>query len=253
MGEYLAYTAGAGLEHDVFVSYAHLDDEPPPGSDAGWITTLVRHLQQKIAQKLGHNGFRVWMDHHLAENAQVTPTLINTVRKSATMIIFMSPGYANSAWCQKEMQEFHRLIQSRTTNGSEVFVIHQDEIAREDIPEALRDLIGFQFWSKDGHWGTPQRLGDPLPNPSDQSHGEYFDLVVKVAYRVSAELKRIRGLDRSQPLSTSIAVGNQKSVFLASVPSDLNEKRHEVQNFLEQQVLSLCLIYVSPVVLIRCL
>jgi hypothetical protein len=235
MDNYAVYTTGAGYEHDVFVSYAHLDDEPPPGADEGWITTLVRHLEQKIAQKLGYTGFRTWIDHDLAENARVTPTLINTVRKSATMIIFMSPGYANSAWCQKEMQAFHQAIQSRAMSGSEVFVIHQDEIAREDIPEALRDLTGFQFWTKHGRWDAPRRLADPLPNPGDPSDGEYFDLVVKVAHRISAELKRIRGLIATIRLPGKIDPVKQESIFLAAVPSDLNDKRHEVQNFLEQQ------------------
>ena len=28
-------------KHDIFVSYAHVDDEPFPGADKGWVTTLL--------------------------------------------------------------------------------------------------------------------------------------------------------------------------------------------------------------------
>jgi len=33
------------FEHDVFVSYAHVDDDPAPGADDGWVSTLVGGLE----------------------------------------------------------------------------------------------------------------------------------------------------------------------------------------------------------------
>jgi hypothetical protein len=32
------------FEHDIFVSYAHVDDIPLPGIEDGWVTTLVNNL-----------------------------------------------------------------------------------------------------------------------------------------------------------------------------------------------------------------
>ena len=38
-----------GYDHDVFVSYAHLDNQ----GDGAWVSTLVRHLDTEIRQRLG--------------------------------------------------------------------------------------------------------------------------------------------------------------------------------------------------------
>ena len=38
--------------HDVFVSYAHIDDEPLFGAQRGWVTTLINNLEIVVRQKL---------------------------------------------------------------------------------------------------------------------------------------------------------------------------------------------------------
>jgi len=58
-----------GYDHDVFVSYAHVDDEPwlesPSGAEKppGWVATLVRHLRIALSRKIGRaDAFKVWFD-----------------------------------------------------------------------------------------------------------------------------------------------------------------------------------------------
>ena len=57
-------------DHDVFVSYAHIDNEPLAGAADGWVTTLVRNLTTIVRQKLGDREGRldVWVDDELAGN-----------------------------------------------------------------------------------------------------------------------------------------------------------------------------------------
>ena len=42
-----------GYEHDIFVSYAHVDDQPLPGAEQGWITTLIDGLKNRLGANLG--------------------------------------------------------------------------------------------------------------------------------------------------------------------------------------------------------
>ena len=42
-----------GYKHDVFVSYAPVDDQPHPGIDEGWVTTLLKGLKIELDQRLG--------------------------------------------------------------------------------------------------------------------------------------------------------------------------------------------------------
>jgi len=42
-----------GYEHDIFVSYAHVDDEAPPGVDHGWVRTFVAGFKGYLAKEIG--------------------------------------------------------------------------------------------------------------------------------------------------------------------------------------------------------
>ena len=57
------------MGHDVFISYAHVDNEPLPPASEGWVNTLVRALKVRLAQKLGRReACNIWMDGLLAGN-----------------------------------------------------------------------------------------------------------------------------------------------------------------------------------------
>jgi hypothetical protein len=84
------------MPYDVFVSYAHADDECPRGAEFGWVTTFTEELRKLLRMKIGAQGADIWMDHQLTSNDRVTPTLMQTVRESRTIVLFMSRGYLRS-------------------------------------------------------------------------------------------------------------------------------------------------------------
>jgi len=80
-----------GYEQDVFISYAHVDDVPffggaDPDQAAGWVTRLVRHLENFLAQQVGcAEGFRVWKDNYnLRGNDALTPEIAAELQRAAT-------------------------------------------------------------------------------------------------------------------------------------------------------------------------
>jgi hypothetical protein len=42
-----------GCQHDIFVSYAHVDNQVIPGAERGWISTLSKGVEKRLDQKLG--------------------------------------------------------------------------------------------------------------------------------------------------------------------------------------------------------
>lgn len=70
------------MPYDVFVSYAHSDDEVPLGAEKGWVTTLVGELGKMLHRKLGGTGANVWMDYRLAGGQSIDDTLLRGVRAS---------------------------------------------------------------------------------------------------------------------------------------------------------------------------
>ena len=72
-------------DHDVFVSYARIDDEPLVGAQRGWVTTLINSLETVVRQKLGFKDFAIWMDRELAGNRPLTPAILTSLSKTAAV------------------------------------------------------------------------------------------------------------------------------------------------------------------------
>ena len=47
--------------HDIFVSYAHVDNEPLAGPETRWVTNLITGLKPLLGQKLGRaDAYSLW-------------------------------------------------------------------------------------------------------------------------------------------------------------------------------------------------
>jgi hypothetical protein len=72
-------------KNDIFVSYAHVDNIPLSGIEKGWVETFIDNLSTKLAQKLGRTDlFKLWDDRLLAQNAPLTPEILDALKGSAT-------------------------------------------------------------------------------------------------------------------------------------------------------------------------
>jgi hypothetical protein len=57
----------ASTDHDVFISYAHIGNQTLSEGQEGWITTLHRALELRLAQLLGETA-KIWRDFKLRGN-----------------------------------------------------------------------------------------------------------------------------------------------------------------------------------------
>jgi hypothetical protein len=139
-------------EHDVFVSYAHLDNQ----GETAWVSTLVRHLDTDLRQRLGTKDLRIWIDETLDGNRPLTPEIMRAIQRSATLLVVMSSGYLASEWCAKERNAFLGFVHDCVAAGR-IFIVHCRETDRTAIPPEFGDLIGFKFWTQDPEAGGATR------------------------------------------------------------------------------------------------
>lgn len=219
------------FKHDVFVSYAHVDNEPVLLSDGklcGWVDVLIDKLEREVKARLGSKALRIWVDHQLAENRPLTPELVGTIRESGTLLVIMSPGYLNSEWCKRERREFLSLVQDRVAMGS-VFVVHARKVDGS-MPDEFGDLTGFSFWTNDPEVGEGRPLGMPDPNES---------AFVKRVYNLSHKLKEqlVRLNTSSVPPASAIDSPGRTTrgrVYVARSTEDLEDVEDDLKNFIEQ-------------------
>jgi hypothetical protein len=217
-------------EHDVFVSYAHVDDEPEPGETKGWVTTLVSCLKTKLAQKLGRSdAFSLWMDHELLGHAGVSQQITGALERTATLVVILSPGYIASSWCRREAGAFlSHLARRRESSSSQIFVVRRDKID-ETEPEEFGEFTGYQFWVQDNLGASPHILGTPRPDPSDR---RYYDRLNDLATELAEHLKSLRHLAQRGP--EEVIPDQRPTIFIAEPTDDLDDVHDDVKRYLQQ-------------------
>ena len=188
---------GPGHEYDVFVSYAHADNEIPLGSSAdyGWVTALATNLGQGYRKRL-------FIDHQLKPGDAFSDDLLAKVEKSALLVLLLSQNYIDSEWCGKELDHFVRTRGDDPEKPTDVFVVELAPFDTFDgVPANIhllrKRLIHAQFWYKPPDSPSPLRAGYPIPKDSEQQSRERY-------WRALNELKdaidsRLRALPPRTP------------------------------------------------------
>lgn len=93
--------------NDVFISYAHIDDQALTEGQKGWITQFHRILEVRLGQLLGEKP-TIWRDQKLQGSDVFDDKIVNAFREAKVMVSIMSPRYMKSEWCLKELNEFYK-------------------------------------------------------------------------------------------------------------------------------------------------
>src|SRR5262245_4094045 len=239
-----------GYDHDFFVSYASVDNDPMPAADRGWVGTLIQILTSGsgLAGKLGRReAFNYWIDaQNLRGNQEADDHIPEQVKRSALFVAVLSPGYAASTFCHLELDTF---LKSAGVSSERIFIVHKEQLieSMHPMPEALRRPRKYKFWDLDKN-NKPRVLGWPQPlftNPDDRA---YFlmveDLCKDMAeklYELKKEKEKERELEKTvaAPVKTEseaprVSTNPRQTVLLADATDDLFTKRQEARRYLEQ-------------------
>jgi hypothetical protein len=221
------------FEHDVFISYASVDNHPPVNVPTGWITTLAQELQRVLDIELGRSGRAdIWMDYQLKSNDVLTDTLLNTLDRSATLLMVLSPGYLESEWCERERNIFLQKARQINAEGKgRIFLVEKREMDWDEKPEEIRDIKGASFWVKELEQSFT--LGDPAPRIEET---EYYRKVDNLARDLADQLKRMQ--QSPAPSFEDKSDDQPQQVLLANVTDDLVDKCEEIKHYLQQQGIS---------------
>jgi TIR domain len=224
-----------GCEYDVFVSYAHVDNRATDPSGQGWVDALHRNFEVLLAQRLGRPDTAViWRDQQsLRGNQEVTGYISEQVRRSALLLLVLSRGYLTSRSCLKELETF-----TERNPSNRIFVVHTDssEKARDSLPAAIRDLLGYRFWLDENQ--KVRMMGFPLPRgDSDEDKKYYYRAVVDLAIDVRDTLDALHaagGTGALGPGPIPRARPRKGAVLLAEVADDLNPRRDDMRRYLAE-------------------
>ena len=160
-----------GFKHDIFISYAHVDNSTASEQEKGWIEQFYNYLVIALDKRAGRSGkINIWWDSKKLGGNTVFDTSIETgIRESAIMICLNSQGYHESDYCQKELDTFFSKTKQEDTglivgDQSRIFNVLLYNVPFDKWPAELSGTSGFPF-----HTGKDANdFGDPVDTNSTE-------------------------------------------------------------------------------------
>lgn len=219
------------FEDDVFVSYAHIDEENPVPGQPGWITALHEWLRVRLAQLLGKNP-RIWRDPQLQGNQIIIHSIDERLPRVAVFISVLSPRYVKSESCKHELDQFVTISSTSSrvavADVTRVFKVVKTPVRREQEPQVLQPLRGYDFYVVEPQSGRTRELGPMSPPDVLQ---QYYSKLDDLAHDVAHVLTALEG-DVAHDEKRAPGGG---TVYLAETTYDLQERRDAIRRELESQ------------------
>ena len=146
------------FEKHLFISYAHIDNQPLTPRAAG-LDQPVSRLSGRHAQHAAGTEGGVWRDAKLAGNDIFANEIVGAFSRTALMVSVLSPRYVNSDWCTREIRELCEAAGNSggvvVQNKSRVIKVIKTPIDNEEnLPEVIRNTLGYQFFVFDDDQAT---------------------------------------------------------------------------------------------------
>jgi hypothetical protein len=178
------------FDQHLFISYAHLDNQPLAPKQMGFISRFHEMLKVVLGIRLGCEA-RIWRDDKLRGNDVFTPEILGQLQNSALVASVLSRRYLESEWCRREINEFcevaHAAGKLRLGNQARVFKVLMEPLTDQTpLHASIREPTGFPFYQMEED--APLHL-DPVYGP------EFEQLLAKrvalLAWRMSELIRKL--------------------------------------------------------------
>lgn len=230
------------FKQNLFISYAHIDDQPLSPGDRGWIARFHATLDALLSMRLGRKAM-IWRDEKLQGNDVFSDEIVAQFSQSAVLVSILTSRYLNSDWCRREAREFCERAQQTgglvIGNQARVFKVIKTPVDdQESLPPVMKDLLGYEFFEiKDG---APLEL-DPAYGPEYVSL--YNQKVAKLAWDIAQILKTLQsnagagngqGVNPMQVQGTAAQPSDKPTVYLAECSYDCKPARELIEGELKR-------------------
>ena len=177
----MAVKAREGLRFvwDVYISYAHIDNQPLTPEQKGWISRFHALLEALLSVRLGRAA-KIWRDDKLQGNDVLADEIVDQFAQTAVLVSVLTPRYLNSDWCNKEVAEFCKSAEQNggvgVDNKARVFKVFKAPVdTQESLPALVRDVWGRSFspLKTAHHWNWIRPTARSLPRITTARSGNW--------------------------------------------------------------------------------
>ncbi|MGA7461407.1 MAG: toll/interleukin-1 receptor domain-containing protein [Candidatus Korobacteraceae bacterium] len=227
------------FQRHLFISYAHIDNVPLSEDQQGWITRFHNTLSAMLNMRMGRKA-EIWRDSKLQGNDIFADEIVQQFPRTALLISVLTPRYAESEWCTREVREFCKCAEASgglvVDNKCRVLKVIKLPVDNEELlPAVMREALGYPFYVLDEQQ-TPFEL--------DPAYGEDFTRkynlkLAKLAFDVAQLVKKIETPAQPQqasaqtaakPLELPVREKPELAIYLAECSFDRREAREALES-----------------------
>jgi hypothetical protein len=222
--------------YDVFISYAHADNDWPRYGARGWVDCFGEALESCLKRAHGKET-TIWRDAEgrISGASVLTPTIKEALEHTRVLVILLSPAYLKSEWCSDELRFFRDAAKTsgglRAGTKTRVVKVLKLPVEREKFHTGVAeidDVPGHDFFQKKPN-GTSAHPPQELDPPYGDSIGKEFSGAINaLASDIAAILTSRSGA--ATPAKTGA------TIYLAETTSDteIANARDRIRRELEQ-------------------
>ncbi len=213
-----------GFEFDIFISYAHKDNQPPHR----WVDQFHDDLENWLKHRRGLSKLKIWRDPELDGATDFNLSIQNKIESSALFLALNSRNFLVSEYCKKEQDWFYN--HNHVHHGGllvgerrRIFNILLNNIPHAEWPDALGQTSGFHM-----HDASPGEndLGEFISH-NNALYEERLRLIVDAVETILIEFSKTRKIkvkDAEETGGSIIVEGPNNTITI--YPSH-HEKRQE--------------------------
>jgi hypothetical protein len=226
------------FSYDLFISYAHVNNQTADEGEEGWVAQFVKHLEVQLSTLVGRVGVvKLWWDPALDGNQLFDRTIHDRIGRSALFLALTSHGYLASDYCRQELRWFCQKAQAEAWGLSigdrrRVFNVLLNNIPHPRWPEEYGRTSGHPFHDA----GREDEIGYPS-DPQEKLFRRQLRTLVEAVYSTLNAFKEAMPKASNQAAAPpanqadhdpGAAARGSCSVFLADTSDSLRPLRRRV-------------------------
>nr|WP_281720587.1 toll/interleukin-1 receptor domain-containing protein [Nitrosomonas nitrosa] len=202
------------FDTDVFISYAHLDNQPLTASAQGWVSEFHEALSKRLGEVLGKPP-RIWRDPKLQGNDIFADEITQRFERAAVLVSVITPRYVESDWCRREVTGFWQVTEHTggpvVGNKARLFKVVKTPADQSQMPGPVQALLGYEFYRLQPGNGRPLEFNRVYGPDAER---DFWVRLNDLAYDLADLLKRLEHPGQ-------VPAVDKPSVYLAATTSDL--------------------------------
>ena len=218
------------VPHDLFISYAHDDNELLPQGEKGWVDYFRSTLEKRL-KVFGGRPVTIWRDPNLKRMTFFDDEITTALQESEIFVSVISPSYLNSEWCMRELTTFldNWTTQHGETKAPPVVKVIKIPVDREQYPQPLHRILEFPFFIQNTE--TNKIIDFWWEDPETKM--KFLRALDGVAQEITNHLReRAKGSEHSWRAPEKNGKGK---IYLAETTSDQKEPRDQLRSELVQR------------------